>query len=135
MSWELPSDNGGSSVLGFQLEMKRDAPGTEYIMVYDGQEDPTLKEFSTIIDSESNPLVAEPYFMRVRARNIVGFSAYSDTVTLDLAMKTSHALSVVTGTGVVESFGAVTNSVHVQAVADDGSDRTTGGDVFYLHIE
>lgn len=35
VSWELPSDNGGSSVLGFQLFMKLDSD-PDYTMVYDG---------------------------------------------------------------------------------------------------
>jgi len=40
----LPSDNGGSSVLGFFLYMKRDTDA-DYTLVYDGGEDPTIKTF------------------------------------------------------------------------------------------
>ena len=60
ISWELPSDNGGSSVLGFQLYMKRDTDSA-YTMLYDGQEDSTIKSFSTTTDAEMNPLVAASY--------------------------------------------------------------------------
>lgn len=35
VAWELPVDNGGSSVLGFQLYMKRDTD-SDFTLVYDG---------------------------------------------------------------------------------------------------
>lgn len=134
VSWQLPADNGGSSVLGFQLEMKRDADA-DFSLAYDGEEDPTVRTWSTTVDAQGNPLVAASYALRVRSRNIVGYSDYSPELVVTLEMKTSHMLSVVSGSGIEESFGFVTNSVHVQAVDEQGNDRTTGGDFFFLHIE
>lgn len=134
ITWEIPTDNGGSSVLGFQLQMKRDTD-PDYTLVYDGQEDPTVKTYSTITDEDGNPLVAGSYLFQVRARNIVGFSEYSDPLTLVLAMKTSHTLSVLSGAGISDVEGAVTTSIHVQAVDENGSNRSSGGDTFFLHVE
>lgn len=82
-----------------------------------------------------NPLVAASYLFKVRSRNIVDYGDYSVELTLSLTMKTSHALSVLSGGGIVESLGAVTNSVTVQAVDEDGNDRTEGGDIFFLLVE
>ena len=114
--------------------MKRDIDA-DYMMVYDGLEDPTIKTFSTITDAIGNPLVASTQMFRVKARNIVGFSDLSDSLSVNLEMKTSHTLSTVTGQGIIEAFGAVTSSMTVQAVDEDGNNRVSGGDVFFLHIE
>ena len=92
--------------------MKRDADA-DYTLAYDGHEDPTKKTWSTTVDAMGNPLVAASYTLRVRSRNIVGYSDYSDELTVTLEMKTSHTLSIVSGSGTEESFGYVTNSVHV----------------------
>jgi len=40
VSWTLPSNNGGSPVLGFKLYMKSQTDA-QYTLVYDGGEDPT----------------------------------------------------------------------------------------------
>ena len=56
-------------------------------------------------------------------------------LTLPLAMKTSHALSVLSGAGIEQSLGAVTNSVHIQAVDETGANRSSGGDTFFLLVE
>ena len=114
--------------------MKR-GTDVEYTMVLDALEDPTVKTFSTITDAIGNPLVATTYMFKVKARNIVGFGELSDALSVTLAMKTSNALSVITGQGIVESFGAVTNSITVQAVDEEGSNRVSGGDVFFLYVE
>ena len=134
MSWELPMDNGGSSVLGFQLEMKLDSEA-DYTLAYDGQEDPTVKTWSTTLDALGNTLVAATYTLRVRSRNIVGFSEYSDDLSVTLEMKTDHALGVISGAGIDSISGYVTTSVSVQAVDENGDNRESGGDVFFLHVE
>ena len=115
--------------------MRRKTVDAEFTLVYDGLEDPTVKTFSTTVDHNGNPLVATTYEMQVRARNIVGFGAFSESLELDIAMRTSHSLSIVSGDGIAQSFGAVTNSIHVQAYDEDGNPRTSGGDLFFLHVE
>ena len=92
--------------------MKRDTD-IIYTMVYDGNEDPTIKAYSTITDAQKNPLVAANYLFKVRARNIVGWSDFSPVLTLPLAMKTSHTLSVVSGAGITSVSGSVISSIHV----------------------
>ena len=72
-------------MLGFQLEMKRET-NTDYVMVYDGWEDPNVKSFSTTTDELGQPLVAANYMFRVRARNIVEFSDYSVPLITPLEM-------------------------------------------------
>jgi len=71
----------------------------------------------------------------VRARNIVGYSEFSPALTLPLAMKTSHTLSVVSGAGIVSALGYVASSIHIQAVDEKNMNRSTGGDVFFLLVE
>ena len=134
MTWELPSNNGGSSVLGFRLYMKRDID-VDYTIVYDGWEDPTVKSYQTIVDANGNPLVAASYMFQVEARNIVGYSAMSSALTTTLQMQTSNALSTISGFGITNMFGAVPNSVHVQAVGEDSINRSSGGDIFFLRVE
>lgn len=45
VEWTFPTDDGGSAVLGYYLFMRTQAEadaGTDYTLVYDGGEDPTL---------------------------------------------------------------------------------------------
>ena len=44
--------------------MKRDTD-SEFTMVYDGWQDPTIKSFSTITDAQMNPLIAANYLFKV----------------------------------------------------------------------
>ena len=44
-------------------------------------------------------------------------------------------MSIVTGSGITDLFVGTTNTVHVQAVYTNGSNKITGGDVFYLCID
>lgn len=134
IAWDLPGDNGGSSVLGFRLYMKRDAE-PDYTLVLDGWEDPTVKSYSTIVDAQGNPLVAASYMFRVKARNIVGYSELSTPLSTALTMQTSHSLSTVTGFGITSMLGAVPNSVTVQSVAEDTTNRSSGGDILFLRVE
>ena len=78
--------------------MKRDTDA-EYTLVQDGWQDPTLKSYSTIVDHQGNPLVAATYMFQVRARNIVGYSPLSATLSTNLEMKTSHSQSTLSGSG------------------------------------
>jgi len=56
----LPTDNGGSPVLGFYLYMKA-ASEANYKMVYDGGQDPTLKTFITNRDHNNNPIAPNTF--------------------------------------------------------------------------
>ena len=72
--WQLPTFNGGSPVLGFFVHMKAN-DDTEYTLVQDGGEDPTLLTFTTEVDHKGDPIVPRSYLFVVSARNWVGTGA------------------------------------------------------------
>lgn len=75
IKWEHPEldPDGGSSVLGFKFYMKGESD-TEYTLVQDGWEDPTLLTYTTRLDQAGNDIAQSIYSFRVSALNRVGVS-------------------------------------------------------------
>ena len=94
VSW-LPPDSGGSPILGFMVYMKL-STNLEYSLVYDGSNDPNVT-FSTITMLNNLNLTNNTYDIIVRARNIVGYGAYSGSLTVNLTSFPSSKNTIVTG--------------------------------------
>lgn len=136
VAWDLPTDNGGSSVLGFFLYMKL-VEESSWTLIYDGGEDPATKMYTLLnkVDHLGNPLVDRDYLFAVSSRNIVGTSPMSASLTLNVALRSSAALSTLSGAGIVSGRGAVLNTINLVARDENGSLRSAGGDLIFLHVE
>jgi hemolysin activation/secretion protein len=94
IGWEHPLtvNNGGSSVMGFKLQMK-DVSDTEYTLVQDGAEDPTTLRFTTRNDHNGDPLAASTYLFKLSASNKVGLSEWSEALQVEVPPRVSHTSS------------------------------------------
>lgn len=131
IEWQPPASDGGTPVLGYQVDMKKD--GDAYTQIYDGAEDPGSR-ILYITEYNSAPLEVTTYYFRVRALNWVGAGPDSAETTVILATQTSPADSIVSGTGVVSINAYVAADVNVLAKDATGADRGVGGDLFELVV-
>jgi hypothetical protein len=104
LNWVPPGDNG-SSILGYQLYMKLFTDPT-YVVVYDGSSKPS-NTFTTISTYLGNPLAITSYSFQLYAINIVGVSAASPVLTVQINDTASLQYSILSGAG-LSSFPANT---------------------------
>ena len=122
-------------MLGFKLYMKSQNDA-QYTLVYDGGEDPTKFTYQTTTDASGNPLIPlTNYLFTLTARNIVGTSPSSNPLTVAIPYLLSASLSQISGPGISQIAGAVESSVSVLAFDDSGARKTTGGALYFLHVE
>mmetsp|Transcript_39217 Transcript_39217/g.44949 ORF Transcript_39217/g.44949 Transcript_39217/m.44949 type:complete len:201 (-) Transcript_39217:15099-15701(-) len=86
IEWQPPASDGGTPVLGYQVDMKKD--GDAYTQIYDGAEDPGSR-ILYITEYNSAPLEVTTYYFRVRVLNWVGAGPDSAETTVILATQTS----------------------------------------------
>ncbi len=70
----------------------------------------------------------------VTARNWVGTSLDSPTLTVNLPMKVSTTSTTVSGDGILAISASVDATVTVTAYDETNVAKTTGGDIFYVHV-
>jgi len=134
IEWDLPVDNGGSSVLGFFLYMKA-STDSSYTLVLDAGENPTIKSFTTTKTALGAVITPDDYQFAVKSRNLVGTSTMSPDLIVTVPYVTSSSLSLISGDGLIGGRGGVTSTVSIQALDESGAAKTTGGDFFFLHVE
>lgn len=100
VSWEHPTYDGGSPVLGFFLFMKAN-DDAEYTLVQNGGEDPTLLTYSTETDHFGDPIVPRSYIFVVSARNWVGTGSVSVYLNVTIPYPSSPALTEISGNGIL----------------------------------
>lgn len=78
--------------MGFKLQMKDDS-GTDYTLVQDGSEDPTLLRFTTRNALNGDPLTAGTYYFQISVSNKVGQSEWSEALEVEVPLRISNSLS------------------------------------------
>lgn len=131
IEWSPPTSNGGTPILGYQVDMKQS--GGSYTQIYDGSENPGTRILD-ITQYNSAALQVTTYTFRVRALNWVGVGPNSAETTVILASETSPTTSVVSGTGIGTIRAYVTAEVDVLAKDSSGTNRGVGGDLFELVV-
>jgi hypothetical protein len=134
VTWKHPIFDGGSPVLGFQIWMKTQTD-SDYILVQDGEENPTLMSFATTTDHLGNPITPDTYLFKVSARNWVGTSDLSEALTVSVPYLISPEETQLSGDGLIQIFGSVTSTVTVLAYDEAQIRKYTGGDVYFLHVD
>lgn len=133
IEWEPPASDGGTPILGYQVDMKKDGDPS-YIQIYDGAENPGARLLE-VTEYNSAPLEVTTYYFRVRALNWIGASASSSPdLTIILLTQTSAPDSVVSGDRIGTIKAYVPAEVNVLAKDASGNARTTGGDIFSLQV-
>lgn len=132
IEWEPPSSDGGTPVLGYQVDMKEGAAGT-YTQIYDGTEDPGARQIG-VSEFNSVPLNAATYYFVVRAINWIGAGPDSAALDVTLSTQTDATNSEVSGPGIGTIEAYVSAVVSVVAKDSSGTDIGTGGDLFSLQI-
>jgi len=95
INWS-PGDNGGSSILGYIVYMKL-STDSSYLITYDGSTDPNTN-YLTISSYNNQALVPNVYYqISIRAKNIVGFGAYSGVLSIILGNFPSSLNSSISG--------------------------------------
>ena len=77
---------------------------------------------------------ADDYQFVVQAFNWVGQSTNSPALTVTLPLKVDTLSAIVTGTGLTTVAASVAALVEVASYDELGTARTTGGDLFYIHV-
>lgn len=98
LAWTAPASNGGSAVVDYQIQVATDSAFSQIA--------------ATITDTASpNSLTAlapgQAHWVRVRARNGVGYSAWSNTVTFSTLAGTPAILSPANGATVTDAAARV----------------------------
>jgi hypothetical protein len=114
LNWTPPNDNG-SPILGYQLYMKLSTDPT-YVLAYDGSAEPS-QTYTTISTYLNNPLTIASYSFQLYAINIVGISAASPVLTVQINDTASPQYSIPSGSG-LSSFPANTYENIVLQVID-----------------
>jgi titin len=127
IKWKEPVDNGGSPILGFKIEVTKDASPT-YVTMYDGSADAVTKEF------KFRDLVAgSTYGFRVYARNQIGWCAAPSSNILVYASTYPHKMDAPTLVVVNPDTGSGKASIKVKwtalASGQDGGSPVLG---YYL---
>jgi hypothetical protein len=132
IKWSPPSSDGGTPILGYQVDMREDSEAT-FTLVYDGSENPGARQLE-VTEYNSASLQVTTYYFIVRAINWIGASPDSAVTSVILSTETSPTQSIVSGIGIgtIEAFVAAT--VQVQARDSLGNDLTVGGDIFSLEV-
>ena len=132
IEWDPPASDGGSPVLGYQVQMKETSESS-YTQIYDGVDNPNARILE-ITQYNSARLQVTTYNIRVLAINWVGTSAESTSLDVILTTETSPTHSVVSGTGIgtIEAF--VDAQVNILAKDSTGANMGTGGDIFSLEV-
>ena len=132
IEWNPPASDGGSPVLGYQVQMKETSE-SGYTLIYDGSENPNARILE-ITQYNSAALQVTTYNIRVLAVNWVGPSSESTSLDVILATQMSPTDSVVSGTGIgtIEAF--VDAQVNVLAKDSTPADLGTGGDILSLEV-
>ena len=75
--WEAPTDDGGSSVIDYNIEMAEDGESndTVFTQIATGQKQTSYQYDTSIISQQT-------YQFRVSARNEFGYGDYSDPVKI-----------------------------------------------------
>jgi hypothetical protein len=71
----------------------KDETDTEYTLVQDGSEDPTLLRFTTRTAYNGDPLAAGTYSFQVVASNKVGLSEWSEALEVEVPLRISDTFS------------------------------------------
>lgn len=132
IEWNPPAYDGGSPILGYQVEMKETTEAS-YTLIYDGSENPNGKMLE-ITSYNSASLQVATYNIRVYAVNWIGTSLSSTDLVVILATETSVIDSVVSGTGIGTIQAFVDAYVDVLAKDSSGNDIGHGGDIFSLEV-
>jgi hypothetical protein len=132
IEWDPPSSDGGSPILGYQVDMREDSEVT-FTTVYDGSENPGARQLE-VTQYNSASLQVTTYYFVVRAINWIGASADSAELTVILSTETSAIQSLVSGTGIGTIQAYVAATVEVQARDSSGTDLLVGGDIFSLQV-
>jgi hypothetical protein len=106
LSWTLPSDNGGSPIIGYQLYMKKTTEST-FIQIYDGSYKPATT-FYTIKTYNNSPLSSVNYDFQLLALNIIGNSGFSPILTI-LAQNLPYGPNCQVSGTALSSFPSNTN--------------------------
>lgn len=132
VDWNPPGSDGGSPVLGYKLFMKKNSDST-WVEVYDGQQNPTVRTFS-VTTFNSATLEVTSYDFYVMAKNWVGESDPSATVTYAVTIDTSPSNSQLSGDGSSGFEASVDASISVQAYDTSNTAISIGGDYWFITV-
>jgi len=102
-------------------------------LIYDGTEAPNVRT-SFVTNITGTALEAGTYTFQVSTQNWVGWSALSPSLTVNLAMKVDSTTISPYGGGMTTSNAGVSSFVQLKSIDETGALRTTGGDIYYLHL-
>ncbi len=132
IEWTPPSSDGGSPILGYQVDMRKDSDAS-YTQIYNGSENPGARQLE-VSEYNSAALEVTTYHFRVRALNWIGASTESPILSVIISTETNPTNSVVSGSGIGTIEAYVTAEVIVLAKDSTGTAVGIGGDIFALHV-
>lgn len=141
LTWNPPSDDGGSPILGYYIKMKKNSE-SEYITVYDGSN--ILTHTATIYEYNNNELEYTTYDFQIFAINIIvalfdnSFTENSDnspSFSVTISNSPYYSNCILSGNGLTEhnSDGSDYNVI-IKSYDKNGNELNSDGGIFLLDI-
>lgn len=132
IEWLPPTNDGGTPILGYKVEMKKNSESA-YQIIYDAKENPATKRLE-VTKYNNAALEVATYDFQVVAYNWVGASTASTTLNVVIGTKTSATGSLVSGDGIGTIKAMVSYEVDINSKDITNAANTAGGDFFFLHV-